>query len=72
MLLMPERLVVVALEGFGNELFFELSDLVGIEQRLLCTGNTLTQLFGPRKMSSIRVCGAAVSLPWELTKIPSE
>jgi hypothetical protein len=35
MLLMPERLLVIALEGFGDELVFELADLVGVEQRLL-------------------------------------
>jgi hypothetical protein len=35
MLLVSERLLVVALEGFGDELFFELADFIRIEERLL-------------------------------------
>jgi hypothetical protein len=35
MLLVSERLLVVALEGFGDELFFKLADSIRIEERLL-------------------------------------
>jgi hypothetical protein len=35
MFLVPERLLVIALEGFGDELFFELADFIRLEERLL-------------------------------------